>query len=250
MYTAKPLILTLLLSLAATPALPDATPPVVVEVEEPSAWDALSTTLTIGYNSRYVLYGYRLNRHLWHTDIWLSYPLNDKVSFGGGAWYGYLPDGTYEEVDGYASVDYALAGNIYIGAQYSLFTYLEAPWDAERSHELAAHISYWGERVSLSLRNQYDTEGDGSLTRILAGYSLPFLEKFTLKLDAEAGYAFGYYTGGINAWNHAQIKGSLPYQINSRFALTPFIAHSIPLEAIDSFEEEETYYGLSVSASF
>jgi len=251
MYLSKSFIFILLASLVATPAFPDETAP--IEVEEPSAWDALSTTLTIGYDSRYVLYGYTLNDSLWHADIWLSYSLNDKVTLTGGSWYGILSDRTYEEIDGYIGMDYALAGNIYIGIQYSLFTYLEAPldWDTSgQAHELAAHISYWGERVSLSLRNQYDTEGEGSLTRAIAGYSLPFLKKFTFKLDAEAGYAFGYYIGEENAWNHAQIKASFPFQMSSRFALTPFIAHSIPLEAIDSFEEEETYYGLSVSASF
>lgn len=248
MHASKTFVSIVLLSLTAPSALPDTTPP--VEAEEPSAWDALSGTLTIGYDSRYVLYGYRLNRHLWHTDLWLSYPLSDKATLGGGAWYGYLPDGTYEEVDGYASVDYALVGNICIGAQYSLFTYLEAPWSAKRSHEMAAHISYWGEHASLSFRNQYDTEGEGSLTRILAGCSLPILERFTLDIDAEAGYAFGYYTSGKNAWNHAQIKGSLSCRISGRFALVPFIAHSVPLAAIDGFEEEETYYGLSVGASF
>ena len=247
MYLSKSFILTLLVSLAAAPAFPDETIP--VEVEEKSAWDALSTTLTLGYNSHYVLYGYQLDDPLWHADIWLSYSLNDKVTLTGGSWYGILSDRTYEEIDGSVGVDYALTGNLYTGVQYSLFTYLEAPWGSGQSHELAAHISYWGKNVSLSLRNQYDTEGEGSLTRAIAGYSLPFLEKFTFKLDAEAGYAFGYYTFGENAWNHAQINASLPFQMSSRFALIPFIAHSVPLAAIDAFEEEVTYYGLSISAS-
>ncbi len=248
MYITKFFIGTLLVSLCATSAFPDT--PAPVEVEEKSAWDALSTTLTVGYDSRYVLYGYRLSRHLWHADIWLSYPLNDKLTLGGGSWYGYLPDGTYEEVDGAASMDYALVGNVYIGLQYSIFGYLKAPWGSGQAHELAAHISYWGENLSLSLRNQYDNEAEGSLTRILAGYSIPFLEKFALKIDAETGYAFGYYIGDRNAWNHAQIKASLPFQMSSRYTLTPFIAYTLPLAAIDEFEEQETYYGLSVSASF
>jgi hypothetical protein len=220
-----------------------------VEVDEPSALDNLSTTLTVGYDSRYILYGYTGNRHLWHTDIWLSYPLNDKLTLTGGSWYGYIDDGTYEEIDGYTGLDYALTESLYIGVQYSYFNYIEAPADwSDHAHEVAAHISYWGENFSLSVRNHYDDEADGSLTRLIGGYTAPFGEKVALQVDAEVGYAFEYYIDG-NAWNHAQIKASLPYQINDQLALTPYIARSIPLSAID-WEQYETYYGLSMSTSF
>lgn len=247
MHIAKFIISALLAALVATTAFADENAP--VETKEQSAWENLSTTLTVGYDSRYVLYGYRLSRHLWHADVWLTYPLNDKVTLTGGSWYGHLTDGTYRELDAYAGADYALTGSIYVGFQYSYFDYLETAWGDGDAHEIAAHVSYWGEHLSLSLRNQYDNEAEGSLVRMLAGYALPLCSKVTLKVEAEAGYAFGYYIDG-NAWNHAQVKVSLPYQIDDRFALTPFIAYTAPLAAIDAFEEEEVYYGLSGSVTF
>jgi hypothetical protein len=248
MYFAKPVLSTLLATWVVTTAFADET--AQVEADEPSAWDTLSTTLTVGYDSRYVLYGYRLNRHLWHADTWLTYPLNDKVTLNGGSWYGQLTDGTYEEVDGYAGMDYALTGSLYIGFQYSLFNYLKVPFETSgQAHELAAHISYWGEHIHLSLRNQYDNEAQGSLTRILTGYSTSLAEKMALKIDAEAGYAFGYYIDR-NVWNHALVKASMPYQVDGQCTLTPFVAYTIPLAAIDAFEKEDVYFGLSVSVSF
>jgi len=248
MYIAERVISTLLAPLVATTASTDEA--AQVEVEEPSAWENLSTTLTIGYDSRYVLYGYRLNRHLWHADTWLTYPLNDRVTLNGGSWYGHIADGTYEELDGYAGVDYALTGSLYIGLQYSLFGYIEVPFETNgQAHELAAHLSYWGEHINLSLRNQYDNEAQGNLTRMLAGYAAPLCEKVALKIDAEAGYAFGYYIDE-DTWNHAQVKASLPYQLDGQCTLTPFIAYTIPLAAIDAFEEEDVYFGLSLSVSF
>lgn len=248
MYIAKSFISTLVATLVATTAFADENVP--VEPKEKSAWESLSTTLTVGYDSRYVLYGYRLSRHLWHADVWLTYPLNDRLTLTGGSWYGYLTDGTYRELDGYTGVDYALTGNIYVGFQYSYFGYIDVPWPTRGyANEYAAHVSYWGEFFNLSIRNQYDDEAKGSLMRMLAGCSMPLFNQLTLKVDAEAGYAFEYYIDG-NAWNHAQVKISSPYQVGTRLALTPFIAYTAPLAAIDSFEEEEVYYGLSGSVLF
>lgn len=211
--------------------------------------DKLSTTVTVGYDSRYVLYGYLGDRDLLHTDIWLAYPLNDRFTVNGGAWYGNIPDGSYEEIDGYAGLDYAVTASIYLGVQYSYFHYITVSFPTRGyANEYAGHISYWGEHVNASVRTQYDDEAKGVLLRLLAGYSTAFSDRFSLKIDAEAGYAFEYYIAG-NAWNHAQIKASIPWQISSIFSVSPFVAHSIPLAAID-WEDDETYYGLSGSASF
>jgi len=210
----------------------------------------LSTTLTAGYDSRYVLYGYRLSRHLYHADLYLYQPIDEKTSIWGGGWYGYLTDGTYHELDVYGGVDRMLTDTISAGLAYSLFNYIEVPFEADdRESEFAAHISYTGEHLSLSLREQYDTGAEGSLVRAIAGWTQGVCDKVTVKAGAEAGYAFGYYIDG-NLWNHAKLILQTPYQWNETVSIAPFIARSIPLAAIDSFELYETYYGVNVSVSF
>ncbi|HMP90251.1 MAG TPA: hypothetical protein PJ991_08610 [Kiritimatiellia bacterium] len=211
---------------------------------------ALSTTVTLGYDSRYVLYGYRLSRHLYKGDIYLTYPLNDKVSLWGGAWYGYLTDGTYHEVDVYAGVDYAVTESIFAGIAYSLFNYIEVPFPtSDQAHEISAHVTYFGDQFSLALQNHYDSEAEGNLLRAIGDYSLPITEQLSAGLNVEAGYAFRYFISG-NLWNHAQVKLSAPYRVNDAFTITPFIARSIPLAAIDDFEQYETYGGISCSLTF
>jgi hypothetical protein len=210
----------------------------------------LSSTLTLGYDSQNILYGYRSGHSLWHADIWLVYQLNNKLFLNGGSWLGIQFDGKYRELDGYLGLDYALTDAIIVGLQYSLYGYLEVPFEtSDEVSEYAAHISYWGANCSLQLRNQYDREAKGSLIRIIGGYTTPLLEKLSLKLDAEAGYALEYFIEG-NLWNHALLKVTLPYQVSDSFSVEPFIAHSIPLAAIDSFENDETYGGINASFTF
>lgn len=210
----------------------------------------LSTTLTLGYDSRYVLYGYRLSRHLYHADAYLYQQLNDKTSVWGGGWYGYLTDGTYNELDVYGGVDRMLTDTISAGLAYSLFNYIEVPFEADDNEsEFAAHVSYTGSQLSLSLRSQYDTGAKGTLVRGIAGWSHPVNDRFSLNFGAEAGYAFEYYIDG-NLWNHAKVKLETPWQATETITITPFIARTIALAAIDDFEEDETYYGISCSVSF
>jgi hypothetical protein len=214
--------------------------------EEP----ALSTTVTVGYDSRYVLYGYRLSRHLYKGDVYLYYPVSDKVSVWGGAWYGYLTDGTYNELDVYGGVDYAISENVSAGLAYSLFNYFEVPYETrDNVSEFAAHVTAYAGPLTLQVREHYDTYADGSLVRGIATLTQPVGDELTLKLEAEGGYAFEYFIEG-NRWNHAQVKLSAPYMATAEITVTPFIARSIPLAAIDDFEQYETYGGLSVSYSF
>lgn len=210
----------------------------------------LSTTLTLGYDSRYVLYGYRLSRHLYHADAYLYRPIDDKTSAWGGAWYGYLPDGTYHEVDVYGGVDRLLTDTLSAGLAYSLFNYIEVPFPTDdRESEFAAHLSYAGGPLSMSLRGQYDTGAKGTLARAIAGWSQPLCSAVSLNLGAEAGYAFEYYIEG-NLWNHAEASLETPWQATDALVVTPFLSRSIPLAAIDGFEQYETLYGLSASYSF
>jgi hypothetical protein len=210
----------------------------------------LHTTITLGYDSRYVLYGYQLSRHLYHADAYLSKALNEKTSVWGGGWYGYLTDGTYHEVDVYGGIDRQLNDRISVGFAYSMFNYIEVPFPADdRAHEFTVHATYAMERFSLSLRNQYDTEAKGSLVRGIATFSQPVTDAWSVIASAETGYALEYYVDG-NLWNHALFKVQAPYQINDRLGLTPFISRSIALAAIDDFETDVTYYGISLGISF
>lgn len=210
----------------------------------------VTATLTTAYESRYVLYGYRLSRHLYTADLYLFKPLSEKTSIWGGTWYGYLTDGTYHEVDVYGGIDRMITDTVTLGLAYSLFNYIEVPFPtSDHVSEFAAHATYASGGLSLQLREQYDTEADGHLVRAIGSYTLPLADSVSLVLGAEAGYAFKYFIDG-NLWNHAEVSAKTPWQLNDRWSISPFIARSIPLAAIDDFEEYETYGGISASYTF
>jgi len=210
----------------------------------------VSATLTTAYESRYVLYGYRLSRHLYMADIYLFKPLDDKTSVWGGAWYGYLTDGTYHEVDVYGGIDRMITETLTLGLAYSLFNYIEVPFPtSDHVSEFAAHATYASGGFSLQLREQYDTGADGHLVRAIGSYTQTLAGSLSLVLGAEAGYAFEYFIDG-NRWNHAEVSAKTPWQINDHWSISPFIARSIPLAAIDDFEQYETYGGISASYTF
>lgn len=207
-------------------------------------------TLTVGYDSRYVLYGYRLSRHLWHADVYLSSSLDERTTAWAGGWYGYLTDGSYREVDVYAGIDRTLGGPFSAGVGYSLFNYLEVPFEtSDQAHEFAVHLDVAAGPVFLTVRNQYDTEAEGHLIRAIGEYARPLAGGMSLAVAAEYGYALRYYIDN-NLPNHALFTVRVPWSLNDRLTVTPFVAYSLPLAAIDAFEEEELYGGVSFAVGF
>ncbi len=215
-----------------------------------SAWEALDTSVTLGYQSRYVLYGYRLTRHLWHADVFGYLPLNETVSAWAGSWYGYLNDGTYREVDLYAGLDIALGERLGAGVGYSLFNYLEVPFPSDDvSHEWMARLTFTSGPFALTLKEQYDTEAGGHLVRAVASFDRALHGPLSVSAAAEYGHAFGYFIEG-DAPNHALFTLRLPVRLGASATAAPFVARSLALDAIDAFERDETYGGLAVTFPF
>lgn len=232
-----PLRLALTLLLAA-PAVPRADP-------QPAP-PAVSGSFTAGADSRYVLYGYRLGRHLYRGELYLSRPAGPSVTLWGGSWYGYLRDGSYNELDLYAGADWAAAENTTLGAGYSLFNYLEVPFsDDPINSEFTVYAIRALGPVALTLRDHIDLAADGQLLRGLASYSRGLPLEATLKLDAEAGYGFRYYSD-VNGWQYAQFKLGLSRPLTPSLAASAFVARTLALATIEDFEEDDTFWGGSL----
>jgi len=213
-------------------------------------WTDVSTTVKLGYDSRYVLYGYDQGPNLYHADVLFWKPLSEKWSAWAGSWYGTQPDGTYNEIDLYTGADYQISQHLSAGVAYALFNYIELPYPAaDRSHEFSGHLTFTAGSFSLALKDLYDTEGEGHLARTVASFKQPITSRMGISLSAEYGYSFDYYAVG-NGPHHTLFKAELPWKINDTFCIAPFIAHSLALDVIDSFEKDRTYGGISLSAAF
>lgn len=235
----KRLLIVLFALLAAAP----------VRAEEPAAEETSpwSVILTAGYDSRYMLYGYRLNRHLLGGDVYAAYALDENTTLWGGSWFGIIPDGTYRELDGYVGIDQVLGAGFTVGAAVSAFYYIDVPFtERDVVYELATHITYTKGPFSLALRDHVDSLADGHLLRSIATYTQAVNDRFSLKATAEFGYAFEYYIEGNRA-NHAIFTLEAPTTLSPTVWITPFITRSVPLDAIDAFEEDDTIVGGSIS---
>lgn len=215
-----------------------------------NVWKTLSTSVTLSYDSRYLLHGYDLGQDLYHTslDVWV--PVSETVSVWAGSWYGTQPGGLYNEIDFYTGVDVQLSDHFSAGLAYSLFNYIEVQFPTSRqAHEFSGHLSYRAGPFTLSLRDLYDSEGQGHLARGIATLDHSITDTFGVSLSGEYGYSFDYFNVGDGP-NHALIKLTCPWEINDTLSLSPFLAHSMALDVLDAFETDHTYGGISLTASF
>jgi hypothetical protein len=217
---------------------------------EPASDAAWGGDLKLSYDSLYMLYGYRFGRDLMHADASAWRSLDARTTVWAGSWYGYLPAGDYHEVDVYAGLDRDLGGGFSAGLAYTLFNYLETPFPTKRHvNEFAGHVTFAAGPVKLSVRDHYDTWVEGHLIRVLAAFSRPVAGPVSIEASAEFGYAFRYYVE-TNQPNHALFILRLPCALGGGWTLTPFVAQSLALGAIDAFEEDRTYGGLSAHWSW
>jgi hypothetical protein len=225
-------------------------PEALVLDKDPALWQKLSTTATVGYDSRYVLYGYTLSPHLYQASVNTYLPLSDRWSSWAGAWYGYQPDGTYQELDLYAGLDAVLCDHLVVGGGYSMFNYLEVPFPADDyAHEFMVHLTASAGPASLRISDQYDSMAEGHLARAVANVKQPLTRHIGVSGTVEYGYAFDYFMEG-NAPQYVLIRLGLPATVGETWGLRPFVARSIPLAAIDDYEDDVTYWGLHVDYSF
>jgi hypothetical protein len=207
-------------------------------------------TLTLSYESRYVLYGYDQGQNLLHADANIWMPINERLSVWAGSWYGTQPNGSYNEIDFYAGADFQLSKHLSAGLAYSLFNYIETPYPTSRqAHEISGHLTLAAGPLSISLRDLYDSEGEGHLARATASLEQPLTDTLSLELSGEYGWSFDYFAVG-NGPNHALVKLSAPWKINDTLSIKPFIAHSFALDVLDAFETDRSYGGLSLIATF
>lgn len=208
------------------------------------------TTMTASYSSRYIIYGNNIGRDLYSSDVYASGPLDKNISVWGGAWYGRFGGGSYEEVDLFGGADYAFTEHCAAGLAYTMFNFLDTP-DAtnEIDNDIAVHATYTGDIFSLSLRDHYDTGGEGSLVRIIAGATQPLTGRVTLAATVEAGYAFRYFISG-NLWNHALAKIGLSVKLSEHWSLDPSVSCSMPLAATNDSNDEATIGAISLRYTF
>jgi hypothetical protein len=196
-------------------------------------------SISSGYMSDYVFYGYRFARDSVWTDV--NYTFDSIVPINIGAWYlngiGSAP--TYDELDLYiaaelgtfAGFDASLGYTYFFFPESNFGSYGEIGFDISRS---LGFVDFAAEANYAMLGRTGDT---GGAWYYQAGISKEFglTDSVSLVLSTGVGYSDGYASsnylgittsGGGSGWNHYYVTAELPIVLNCRATLTPYLSYS------------------------
>ena len=206
-------------------------------------------SISAGYMSDYVFYGYRFARDSVWTDVNYTFD-NLVVPINIGAWYlngiGGAP--TYDELDLYISAELGTFAGFDASLGYTYFffpegvgvgSYGEVGLDISRS---LGFVDFAAEANYAMLGRTGDT---GGAWYYQAGISKEFglTDAMSLVLSTGVGYSDGYASsnflgisaagsesqrtaGGGSGWNHYYVTAELPIALNCRATLTPYLSYS------------------------
>ena len=218
----------------------------VVEVVEESA--DLGATVAVGYDSHYIFRGLNLGEN--QVTAQVDYQLPDlPVSIG--AWYGNPTTGTTlnpgggDELDLYATISRSF-GSIDAWLGYTAYLY---PEGGSSTNEVGTGIGTTVGPLDVALGAYYDFDIDGWYLDLTLGHSLELSDMISLNLAAGISYSIDYNSSG-SEFNNVLLVASLPIALTDRATLTPYVAGSFALDAIDNVQDDEIFGGVSLSVDF
>ncbi len=144
--------------------------------------------------------------------------------FSGGVWYGYSPDGDYDELQ----LTIAYTQNFGNWEFYGSYTYLRFPIDGGDDHELGLGLSWSGLPLAIELSADwyYSFEGDGSFAEVSALREFQVSEKLNLGLSATLGVNQGYVSDGHDGANHFALRLGAEYALSEMLSVTAHLSQS------------------------
>ena len=95
----------------------------------------------------------------------------------------------------------------------------------------------------------YDFDIDGWYLDLTVGRSVALTDMISLNLAAGISYSIDYNSDGSD-FNNVLLVVSLPIALTDRATLTPYVAGTLALDAIDGFQDDEIFGGVSLSVDF
>ena len=206
---------------------------------------SLGADISLGYDTDYVFRGRALAEDLLTTTLNLNtISLGDGMNLDLGAWYANTYDGGYTELNLFGGVSVDL-GDASLSAGITYYTSGSDDFDIVEPYvgigtELAG--------LDVSIGYAYDSDEDGAYVAIGAGKSLELSDDITVDVSASLNYGNDYY--GVDGFNNIDLRIGLPIAVGGA-TLTPYIAGSIAVDALDDAGgDDELYGGVSLSLSF
>ena len=206
---------------------------------------SLGAEASLGYDSQYIFRGVDFGDNLIWGDVNMTVPVSDTIDFSAGVWYATLSDGDYDELNVYAGVTADLgAFELGIGATWYYF-----PVTDTDALEPGISIGTSAGPIDLSLGYYYDLETDGSYIELAAESAIEITDTVSLVPGVSVSYADDYY--GVSGFNNVGVSLALPIALTDTATLTPYVAGSLAIDALEDLgEDDHIYGGVSLSISF
>ena len=223
-----------LLSLTPANAGEMAAPPVDFDTGEPFS---LGAEISGGYDTKYVFRGVDFGEHLVWGDVNIGVPVTDTVDFTLGTWYASLADADYDELNVYSGLSTDL-GAVEVGIGLTWYYFPRTGGDVI---EPGANIGTSVGPVDLSLGYYFDAEISGHYIELAGESTIEISDTIALVPGASISYGQDYY--GVSGFNNVGLSLALPISLTDTATLTPYIAGSFAIDALEDLGENDHFYG-------
>lgn len=211
--------------------------------------DSLGFSLSVGYDSTYIFRGVDFGDHLVWGSLTIPIKLTDKLTFTFAPWYGNIADGGYDELDLVAGFTYDL-GFATLGVGYTWYYF---PFSGFDTNEPNITIAKSFGKVNWFAGAYCDLEADagneGWYFETGVNTSIAINDMVSLVPEVKVSYATDYY--GQDGFNNVVVKLGAPIALTKTATLTPYVAGSIALEALDAINQDSEFIGgVSLTVTF
>lgn len=216
--------------------------------------DSLGFSLSVGYDSTYIFRGVDFGDHLVWGSLTIPIKLTDKLTFTFAPWYGNIADGGYDELDLAAGFTYDL-GFATIGAGYTWYYFPFSEFDTNEPNitinsclgAIGACKINWFAGAFCDFEANNGNEGWYFETGL--NTTIPVTDMVSLVPEVRVTYATDYY--GQDGFNNVLVKLGAPIALTKTATLTPYVAGSIALEALDAINQDSEFIGgVSLTVTF
>ena len=189
--------------------------------ERPHAHDSVEGHAHLGWESRYFSEG---RDSLDGDSLFVGSFEMGWRHLSGGAWHGYSPDQSYDELQ----LTLALTQSIGDFEFYGGYTHLRFPFDDSHDNEIGAGFAWYGlpMEFELSADLYYSFEADGYFAEISVGREFTLSECLSLNFSMPFGINQGYVTDGHDGANNLALRLGFEYALSDSISFIGHATHS------------------------
>jgi hypothetical protein len=211
--------------------------------------------VAVGYDTHYMFRGVNYGEDSVWGSVELALPIIPGADLTVGVWYQDPQSGSPEnpghedELDLYVTLGADVAPGVYGWIGYYSYLYPEAGNGSSNEVATGVDFSVLNEMLTVSVAVSYDFDIEGWYITPGVSHTMPISDFLSIEIGTSVGYQIDYNANGSD-WNDVNAFVKTPITLMENVTLEPYIAQSWALDAIDGFQDDELYGGVSLSVKF